>query len=271
MSRAPARTGIAAHGAVKILSLVLLGGLTTGAAAERLVETREVARGSYLAVQFSPDGQELLVTGPQYRGLQTIPVVGGPARLLSDEPEAGVEARWNRDGTVSFRVERGGTRRNLVTSKTGQARSAAAPKRPVAFTQNERFYVERNGALQEVGSGDRFFGAVISPDGDRVVVQGLATGLYIYTRSTGALVRVGPGTAPAWSPDSKRLVFEVTEDDGHDIVASELYHYDLATDRVVPLTTTDRVIERRPSFAPDGKQLVFDDNTGGLFVGKVAP
>jgi Tol biopolymer transport system component len=67
------------------------------------------------------------------------------------------------------------------------------------------------------------------------------------------------------------VIFELTEDDGHDIVASDLHISDVAGARSTQVTITDAVIERRPSFSPDGTQVAFDDNTGGVFVAKVAP
>ena len=54
------------------------------------------------------------------------------------------------------------------------------------------------------------------------------------------------------------------------MVASELYLYDVAGDRVSPLTATDRLIERRPAFGPSGA-IAFDDNDGGVFVARVVP
>jgi Tol biopolymer transport system component len=234
-----------------------------------LIDARLVARGDLLAPQFSPDGRELLLTGPQLRGLQVAQLATGALRELTGEAEAGVHARWTRDGRVHFRAPRAGTRRDLVVGADRVVTSFSPPP-AVAFAQDDRMYVvDRTGALARIGSGDRFFGAVVSPDGDKVVFQGLTTGLHLYVRATGALRYIGPGTAPAWSPDSTRIAYEVTEDDGHTIVASELFVYSLATDRAAPVTATDRVIERRPSFSPDGSQLAFDDNTGGIYVGRL--
>ena len=237
--------------------------------ADRLVDAREVARGDFLGPQWSPDRRELLVTGPQMRGLAVVDVATRAARTLTTDDEAGVAARWNTDGTIAYRAKRAGARRDLVLARDASVRMVAAPS-PLAFAKDDLMYVvDRTNKLVRIGSGDRFFGAVVSPDGDKVVFQGLATGLYLYIRSTGATRYIGPGTAPAWSPDSTRVVYEVTEDDGHDIVASDLFVYTVASDRALPITQTDRVIERRPSFSPSGTELAFDDNTGGIYVGRL--
>lgn len=248
--------------------LALVPVSTSIARADRLIETRQIARGDFLAPQFSPDGRELLLTGPQLRGLH-VATLAGRIEQLTDEAEAGVHARWQRDGSVAYRAQRAGMRRDLIVTRDKRVTTAAAGK-PIAFAQDDRMYVvDRKNQLVRIGSGDQFFGAVVSPDGDKVVFQGLTTGLYLYTRSTAALRYIGPGTAPAWAPDSTRIAYEVTEDDGHDIVGSEIYIYDVGGDRAAPITTTDRIVERRPSFAPDGATIAFDDNTGGVFVGRL--
>ena len=238
------------------------------ASAERLADARLVGRGDYLQPQFSPDGREILVSGAQLRGLSVLSRTG-TVRTITDDAEAGVHAAWTASG-ITYRAPRAGVRRAVIIgARDGIAREVTPPA-ALAFTQDDRMYVlDRSSKLVRIGSGDRFFGAVVAPDGDKVVFQGLTTGLYLYVRSTGALRYIGPGTAPAWSPDSAKIAYEVTEDDGHAIVASDIYLYSIATDRAEPVTSTEAMIERRPSFAPNGTELAYDDNTGGIFVGRL--
>lgn len=239
--------------------------------AEQLVRVRQIARGDFMAPRVGPGGQ-VIATESNYRGLflfstsatQTKPTV------LSDAAEAGLHARWRSDGAILLRARHAGERIDLVIAGDRQARPVTLPA-AVAFSRDDRIYVAAGDrGVVAIGTGDRFFGVTIAPDGDLVAFQGLTTGIYVYTRSTATLRRIGAGSAPAWSADGRSLVFERTEDDGHDIVASDLFRYDVATGIVHQLTATDDVIERRPSLAADGT-IAFDDNHGGLLVGEVAP
>lgn len=250
--------------------LLALGSLAIAGVArgERLVDVHQVARGGYVAPRFAPDGSALLVSGPKYKGLYLAALSGGVRQLCADEA-AGVDARYTRSGAIAYRAVRDGVHLDLVRESDGSIRRTA-PAQAVAYARDDRMYaIDRGGQLVRIGSGDRFFGAVVAPDDDHVAFQGLTTGIYIYTRSTGRLVHVGHGTAPAWSPDSLRLAFERTEDDGHDILASDIYIYDVAAARITAVTATDRITERRPSFSPDGASIAYDDGEGAIYLGRL--
>ena len=117
-----------------------------------------------------------------------------------------------------------------------------------------------------IGAGDKFFAARPSPDGRRVAFLGLTTGVHVVDLATMRVTHLGAGTAPTWSPDGRFLVFERTEDDGHDIVASDLWLYEPGRRGLARLTATDEVLERRPSFSPDGRSLAFDDDRGAILL-----
>jgi Tol biopolymer transport system component len=205
-------------------------------------------------------------------GLYLVAVDGTSTRKLTEDAGAGVHARWTGADAVQYHAVHGGVQRDLLVDRAGRVSLIASPATAhVGYTRDDRMYVvDRSGTVTRIGTGDRFFGAVASPDGDRIAFQGLSTGIYVYTRSTGVLQHVGPGTAPSWSPDGSRLVFEVTEDDGHEIVASDLYLYEVQADRVARLTSTDATVERRPSFSPDGTGVAFDDDRGAILVGQIS-
>jgi Tol biopolymer transport system component len=165
-----------------------------------------------------------------------------------------VVARSNQDGW--WRED--GRRHATVAAADS---SAAA----VAFAHRDRIYARTPRGLVRVGDGDRFFAPQASPDRSRVVFVGLATGLYVYDIAAAELTHLGPGTAPAWAPDSRRLVFELTVDDGQEIVASELRHW-RAGDSPQPLALPRRLIARRPAWSPDGHSIAFDDDRGSVYL-----
>ncbi|HET6611255.1 MAG TPA: hypothetical protein VFG83_04670, partial [Kofleriaceae bacterium] len=185
-------------------------------------------------------------------------------QFLVGDAGAGVKARFLADGRVAFRARRAGTLRMLTVDHRGAVRAAAQARLP-AFEQNDRIYVRTANGIVSAASGDRFFAPVISPDGNRVAFEGLTTGIYVYDIAAASLTYVGIGTAPSWGADSKTLVYERTEDDGHFVVASDLWMWQ-AGGETRALTTTDARIERRPALSPDGKKVAFDDDRGTVFV-----
>ncbi|MBI2893677.1 MAG: PD40 domain-containing protein [Deltaproteobacteria bacterium] len=262
-----------------ILLLLVLVAVTPAAIADptgwaNLGPPRAVAGDGHLAPRFSPDGRELLVTGARFAGLAVVAVDGrgAPIDVAADEG-AGVDGRFLADGSVAFSARRAGERRTMIADRSGNGRrfggvrtaGAGEVSAPIAFARGDRIYVRRRSTLESVGTGDRFFGPVATSDGARVAFVGLATGIWIYELADGSLTHVGAGTAPSWSPDGRRLVFERTEDDGHEIVASDLWLHEVGRG-LQRLTFTDDVLERRPAIGPDGASLAYDDDLGTIWI-----
>ncbi len=251
---------------MRALGIVILAGLHSAAVAETAREPRPilVATGGYYAPQFAPDGETLLVTGERMHGLALVTVASGDARTVTEEPRAGASARFLADGRVAFAARRAGAVRTVAVDAAGAQRTVHPPD-PRAFAHGDRVYVRTDDGIVPVGTGDRFFGPTVSPNGARVAFVGLATGVYVYDVATGAVEHLGPGTAPAWSPDSTALAFERTDDDGHAIVGSDIWVW-RAGNGAAPLMATARRTERRPSWSPDGARLAFDDDRGSVYV-----
>jgi Tol biopolymer transport system component len=245
--------------------LLLLVAAPAHAEWARVGAARVVADG--FAPRFSPDGQKLLVTGEQLRGLTLIDASG--AHALVDDAGAGVDARFLPDGRVAYRGLRAGVRRELVTDLRGVVRVPVQVEAPAAFARDDRVYVRLpDGTIVSPGTGDRFFAPRLSPDGSRVAFTGLATGIWVFDLRSRALTHLGHGTAPSWSPDGKRLAFERTEDDGHEVVASELYLFEPEGRGLTRLVTDGKLVARRPALGPDGR-VAFDDDRGHVYVGTV--
>jgi len=107
----------------------------------------------------------------------------------------------------------------------------------------------------------------LSPDAAKLVFEVVGGNMFTMNIDGTTLIDLGKGNRPRWSFDSKKIIYMLAEDDGHDYTASDIYIINVDGTQKINLTNTNDMIEMNPCFAPDGKSIVFDlVNDGSIYL-----
>lgn len=140
----------------------------------------------------------------------------------------------------------------------------------VLFTEEDRVVMlDEKGAKRFFTDekDGRFYNPVVSPNGGQAVVHNLNGHLYLIDLTKGGCIDLGEGLAASWSPDGKRIVCNVSTDDGHNITSSDIILIDVKAKTRKQITNTADRAEMYAAWAPDGARIAYgDEKTGSIFV-----
>lgn len=202
------------------------------------------------------DGEHILyrAKGDHSRAaIKAVELRNGALMRVSDESQHIGPPIETGPGTVSYRQE------GRIETRSIGRRGVPSSQKPFAYQENDNIFIVQAGNTTQVtrGSG-KFYLPGLSPDGTRVLYEEISSGIYVTDLRDGQTYPLGKGNHPRWSRNGKYVVFDVPEDDGHTLVASELFICRYDGSLRTKLTDTPQSIEQRPALSADGKRLVFD-------------
>lgn len=182
------------------------------------------------------------------RGLVEEDIISGESTVLSAERTG---APWfSSDGDLWYTFDGFLYKNGISTGVEVPAFYVSVENGAAAFTdRSDRLHiVSLTGGEERIVQGLRYFSPVVLTSGD-VVVSSL-TGDIVFVTSGGVPVTVASGEQPCWSYLRGGLFFCVSEDDGHNLTAADLW-FVKPGEEPVQVTSTEDVMETKPACSGD--------------------
>jgi Tol biopolymer transport system component len=114
---------------------------------------------------------------------------------------------------------------------------------------------------------EQYVNLSLSPGGAKIVFEVMGGNMFVMNIDGTNLIDLGKGNRPRWSFNSKKIIYMITEDNGHTYTSSDIYSINSDGTEKMNITNTNDFIEMNPCFSPDGKMIVFDVfNDGSIYL-----
>jgi len=219
---------------------------------------------------WSPDSRHILFRAAKYdenrrlNAVKQIDVIAQVEKQLTDYRSVlpGLPEWFGTNGEIAFFNGKG---LEILGSGIGLQNSG---QQKIAYIKNGNIVVTTplSKALDTLKplQGANYINTELSPDNKKIAFEQIGGNLYIMDTDGHNLKEIGPGHRPQWSADSRYITYMITQDDGHDFTASDIYISSADGKFKQQITETDNRIEMNPSWSPDGSKIIFDNYLDGV-------